>query len=666
MAKILCPRVLVRAVAGAAVLLLTGGTLVAGPAVAVSQVEQTPAPDAAPETGTNRFIVKFTNRSSLSGHDRAQSYVQAAEPLETSVTELHQTAAGATVIEVDRELSTEETAAVVGTLAANPNIESVEPDILLHPAAVTPNDPRYPQQWNLQAAGGGANVAAAWNVSTGERQVVAVVDTGITAHTELRSKLLPGYDVITDPAVAGDGNGRDADPRDEGDWYPAGACGRTVGAPSTWHGTHVSGIIAATANNRVGISGVAPGALILPVRALGTCGGYMSDISDGIIWAAGGQLPGAPSNPTPARVINLSLGGVSTCSGAMQEAIDFAVGRGAVVVAAAGNDGIAADRSQPANCRDVVVVGATDANGSRAVYSNYGPLVDVMAPGGNTFTDPAGGILSTVNTGTSVPAAEGYEFYQGTSMAAPHVAGTAALLLAADPGLKPAQVEAALKETARTLPGTCFPHCGPELLDAAAAVASVASPFADVPHSMLFSDEMGWMAAAGISTGWTEANGSRTYRPLDSVNRDAMAAFMYRLAGSPKFTAPKKSPFADVSTSNQFYREIAWLAAEEISTGWLESNGTKTYRPRQSVNRDAMAAFMYRYADSPDFTPPGKAPFRDVAKNNQFYKEISWLASTGISTGWTEPNGTSTYRPLTAVKRDAMAAFMKRFDTQFN
>ena len=191
-------------------------------------------------------------------------------------------------------------------------------------------------------------------------------------------------------------------------------------------------------------------------------------------------------------------------------------------------------------------------------------------------------------------------------------------------------------------------------------------PFADVPRGMLFYDEMAWMAAEGISTGWTEANGTKTYRPMESVNRDAMAAFMYRLAGSPAFTPPKKSPFADLSPSNQFYKEITWLAAEGISTGWLESNGTKTYRPVQPVNRDAMAAFMYRYAESPAYTAPGKSSFRDVAKNNQFYKEISWLASTGISTGWTEANGTSTFRPVSPVKRDAMAAFMNRFDAKFN
>lgn len=654
--KISCSRLL-RTVTGAAALFLLSSPLVSAPALAHG------SSDAAPPS---RFIVMFNERAAASSSTREQAYVDAGRPLGAGVTELRRTGSGGTVVEVDPGLTAEETAAVVSALASVPDVEHVEPDVLLYPSAAAPNDPLYPRQWNLQASGGGADAAAAWTSSTGKGQVVAVVDTGITAHTDLQAQILPGYDLISDPAVASDGNGRDPDPRDEGDWYANGSCGRTVGSASTWHGTHVSGIVAASANNGTGISGVAPGARILPVRALGTCGGYMSDISDGIMWAAGGQLPGVPLNATPARVINLSLGGVSTCSAAMQKAVDFAAERGALVVAAAGNDNIPADRSQPANCNNVLAVGATDRNGSRAPYSNFGPLVDLMAPGGNTSGDSSGGILSTINNGRSVPAEEGYTYYQGTSMAAPHVSGAAALLLSADPGLTSRQVESTLLETARELPGSCAPRCGPGLLNISAAVAAVASPFADVPKSMQFSDDMRWMAEAGISTGWTEADGTSTYRPLEPVKRDAMAAFMYRLAGSPDFTPPRVSPFADVSTGNPFYREISWLAAEGISTGWVEGSGTSTYRPLQPVNRDAMAAFMYRYAGSPETSVPPDSPFTDIAPTNRFYTEISWLASKGISTGWAGGSGTSTYRPLNPVKRDAMAAFMHRFDTAFN
>ncbi|WP_410549397.1 S-layer homology domain-containing protein [Arthrobacter sp. SIMBA_036] len=154
---------------------------------------------------------------------------------------------------------------------------------------------------------------------------------------------------------------------------------------------------------------------------------------------------------------------------------------------------------------------------------------------------------------------------------------------------------------------------------------------------------------------------SKQYRPLLPVARDAMAAFMYRLAGSPAFTAPQNSPFTDITPSTKFYKEITWLASTGISTGYVESDKSKTYRPGNSVGRDAMAAFMYRLDGSPAFTAPQNSPFTDVTPSTTFYKEITWLASTGISTGYTESDGSKTYRPLLPVARDAMAAFMYRF-----
>lgn len=191
--------------------------------------------------------------------------------------------------------------------------------------------------------------------------------------------------------------------------------------------------------------------------------------------------------------------------------------------------------------------------------------------------------------------------------------------------------------------------------------APAVSPFSDLVAGQQFLAEMNWMHSQGISTGWTEANGKKTYRPFESVNRDAMAAFMYRLAGSPAYTPPKKSPFADVSTSNAYYKEIAWLAAKGISTGWTEKNGTKTYRPLEPVNRDAMAAFMYRMAGSPKYTAPSVSPFSDVARSNPYYKEISWASANGITSGWDTGNGKSQFRPVQPVARDAMAAFMYRY-----
>lgn len=753
-----------RHLAWAAVAVLLCSTAVVSPALATDGVVPSPPDSAASPSSSeevrgtsgtkppaNRFIVKFRETAGITSADRAEVLSEAAAALEHKATELFETGSGALVVAVDQELTDEQSAAVVAKLAADPNVAYVEPDVLLSPAVVdpavaAPDDPLYDLQWGLWEPEGGANVRDAWSVSQGAGQVIAVVDTGITDHSDLNAQILPGYDLISSPSMARDGDGRDDNPHDEGDWSESGIC--TIG-PSSWHGTHVAGTVAASTDNGMGVSGVAPAAKIVPVRVLGECGGYLSDIADGIIWAAGGVLPNVPVNPYPADVINLSLGGASSCSGYMQDAVNYANSRNAVVVAAAGNSNRPVAESTPANCDNVVAVGATGRTGTRAPYSNFGAGVDIMAPGGDMTTDSVGGILSTLNSGASTPDEEDYSFYQGTSMAAPHVAGTAALLLAAHPGMTPAEVELRLKATARALPNGCSPYCGPKLLDAAAAVSTPlvapvptiagttavgftltaapgiwtpapvtlayqwyrgdtvitgaaaktykltdadsgntisvavtgakngytpvtkrstatakvapATPFADVPPGMLFYDEMLWMATAGISTGWTEANGTKTYHPQQAVNRDAMAAFMYRLAGSPDFTPPKKSPFTDVATGNPFYKEITWLNSRAISTGWDQANGTKTYRPLQPVNRDAMAAFLYRFAQSPDFAAPAKPAFADVATNNLFYKEISWLAASGISTGWSD----GTYRPLAPVKRDAMAAFMKRFDAKY-
>lgn len=187
------------------------------------------------------------------------------------------------------------------------------------------------------------------------------------------------------------------------------------------------------------------------------------------------------------------------------------------------------------------------------------------------------------------------------------------------------------------------------------------SPFADLIFGQQFLADMNWMHQKGISTGWTEADGSRTYRPLLPVKRDAMAAFMYRLSGSPAYKPPAVSPFADVPVSSPFYKEISWLAEAKISTGWAQQDGRSEFRPMESVNRDAMAAFLYRLAGSPRHIPSANSAFTDVSSGNQFHHEISWLAASGISTGWKASNGTAVFLPGESVARDAMAAFMKRW-----
>ena len=309
------------------------------------------------------------------------------------------------------------------------------------PPLFNPNDPFYVNSklWGLNGTYG-VQAQKAWLATRGNPEiVVAVLDTGSTDHPDLVGQTVPGYDMIIDSEIAGDSDGRDSDPSDEGDWdngcdqYSPELC-------SSWHGTHVAGIINALGNNSLGVIGVASRVKVQHVRVLGRGGGFDSDIIAGIIWASGGPVGegvGALTNPTPARVINLSLGGVDACSAAYQTAIDDAILRGTVVVAAAGNAGADASTTTPANCNGVITVGASNSAGGQPEFSNDGPLVDIAAPG----TD----IKSTMNAGLTGPGLPTYREKSGTSMATPYVAGIVALMLSVDPSLTPAEVEARIK-----------------------------------------------------------------------------------------------------------------------------------------------------------------------------------------------------------------------------
>lgn len=387
---------------------------------------------------------------------------------------LRQMGTGAHVFKLDRALSHGELQALAAELkAADPDVAYAEPDRKMYPM-LTPNDPSYSSQWDLYETTGGIRAPAAWDLSTGSGVVVAVIDTGIRPHADLTGQLVAGYDMIKDTAVANDGNARDSDPSDPGDWTAAGEC--AVGEPassSSWHGTHVAGTIAARTNNASGIAGIAFNAKVQPIRVLGKCGGYTSDIADGMIWASGGTVSGLPANATPSRVLNLSLGGGGACDTTSQNAINSARSRNTVVVVAAGNENQNASNSSPANCSGVITVAATDRNGARAYYSNYGSVVTLAAPGGDVRSSASNGILSTLNAGKQAPGADSYAYYQGTSMATPHVAGVVALMLSAKPGATPDEVKAALQSSARAFPGTCS-GCGSGILDAAAAVTAIA------------------------------------------------------------------------------------------------------------------------------------------------------------------------------------------------
>jgi len=368
------------------------------------------------------------------------------------------------------------------------------------------------------------DIETAWTHTRGSAAVVvAVLDTGVRfEHPDLGraadgGKLLPGYDFVSDPVVANDGDGRDADASDPGDWVSEAEAGRgafvgCAAEPSSWHGTSTASLVGALTDNGIGIAGVAPNVLVQPLRVLGKCFGYDADIIAAMRWAAGLHVDGVPDNPTPARVINMSLGGSGACSAGYQAVIDEVVARGVTVVAAAGNS-TGGPVGEPANCRGVIGVLALRHSGTKVGFSDLGPEIAIAAPGGNCVNTGAGEpclypIVAARNSGTQGPLesiwSDSYSVTVGTSFSSPLVAGVAALMVSARPQLSVAQVRTLLQSTARAFaqsgadngPGNptpvpqCQPPragvqqlqcycttalCGAGMLDAGAAVAAAAS-----------------------------------------------------------------------------------------------------------------------------------------------------------------------------------------------
>ncbi|MBP9929325.1 MAG: S8 family serine peptidase [Rhodoferax sp.] len=384
-----------------------------------------------------------------------------------------------------KRMSRIDLSAYVRQLEQDPQVASAEIDERVLAQQALPNDPEFaPRQWNLQSVGSGAgaaNFASAWGVATGAGVIVAVIDGGYRPHADLNPNMLAGYDFISaDPdgsfTTANDANGRDSDATDPGDWSAQGDC---APANSSWHGTHVAGIIAAVTNNNAGVAGAAFNARLLPVRVLGVCGGYVSDIAAGMRWAAGLPVPGVPANTQIAKVLNLSLGRQGNCSPTFQDAVTEVRAAGSVVVAASGNDSATAIL-QPANCSGVIGVTAHTVSGDNASYANIGLGTAISAPGGGNGMLIVGSglpIYSTSNTGTTTPLLDSIEAKRGTSMATAHVSAAAALMFQVKPAITPDELFSRLLNAARVHPAGTYcaslQTCGAGLLDADAAVASV-------------------------------------------------------------------------------------------------------------------------------------------------------------------------------------------------
>lgn len=366
-------------------------------------------------------------------------------------------------------LSQAETYELVERLEARPDVAAAMPNYLVQPLR-EPSDPNYTAQWNHKTM----NLPAAWDETTGSSSVVvAVIDSGIVAtHPDFGGRLLAAYDFVSDSALSADGDGRDSNPNDPG-------------YQGVFHGTHVAGIIGAATNNGIGVAGVDWNARLLPVRALGPQTGEIADVLDAALWAAGLE-PDPFANPNPADVLNFSLGSIEAtpCSAIEQQVYDRIIGAGKIVIAAAGNTTDNAGFYTPGNCRNIITVGAITREGERAYYSNYGSRIDVMAPGGEQKDTNTSTTITAEDGVLSLNASGEYLYLQGTSMAAPHVAGLAALMKALEPTATQADVRAALVSTAKPLSTTqcdaaessvmlSSSDCGAGAVDAAAALAAL-------------------------------------------------------------------------------------------------------------------------------------------------------------------------------------------------
>ena len=501
------------------------------------------APAAAADGFVPRLVVKFAATGEADTPPAARVARLAADT-GIALTHIRTMAIGAQVLTSPAIRSEEDADAIAALLARHPGVAYAERSRRLRAERI-PSDPLYGSQFYLLPGPTTIDAQSAWDLTTGSPAVVvAVLDTGVTAHADLAGRLLPGYDFVANFTYSNDGNAkdaagtyRDADASDPGDWVSAvDLSGPLVGSPcstprdSSWHGTSVTGTIAAGADNGSYLTGVDWHARILPVRVLGKCYGDDIDAADGIAWAAGVAVPNAPPNPTPAHVVNLSLGDPGTCPQFFRDAIDAAFAHGVTraVVASAGNQSTGADHF-PSSCNGVLSVGASTFAGNRAGYSNYGARVDLMAPGGNGTAGSAYNFLALDNTGATVPEADSTAFRAGTSFSAPLVSGVVALMLSVAPDLDAAQVRALVKGSAKPFPigSTCTTTtCGAGIVDAAGAVrAALATTGAPVPVTLVEYYHAGfdhyfitWAAAeialldAGTLKGW-----ARTGRTIPAL-----------------------------------------------------------------------------------------------------------------------------------------------------
>jgi serine protease len=546
---------------------------------------------------------------------------------------------GMSVVLMDRRRRGAELQTVLAALRADPAVELAEPDRRMRIQAYVPNDPLFAGQWYLQSAEAAALKAdAAWDLTRGgdspaaSTVVVAVLDTGVRLdHPDLAGKLLPGFDFVSgitaaELAVANDGNGWDADPSDPGDFLSAAdlasdafrdsECGAGANqdqpVDSSWHGTRVSGMIAASTDNAQGIAGTGFNIRVLPVRVLGKCGGFESDVLAGMYWAAGLVVPppllqqtNLGINPNPAQIINMSLGGEGACSASYATAVRDITEHGVLVVASAGNEGTAV--GTPASCAGVLAVTGVRHIGTKVGYSNLGPEAGIAAPAGNCVNVGANepclfSLDTTTNDGLTGPGSNIYTDQLlrpnfGTSFASPLAAGAAGLMKSVNPALTPALLIARIRSTAAAFP--------------ASSDSIPAPPVCQLPASVAL------QGAECICT--TQVCGAGLLNAEAAVNAALRPAVLVELLGT---VGPGRTVTLDGSRSGVAVgRSVASFAWTVEST----SNGAATPLIQNSDRAQAMVVLPSQ----------GTTVFGLTVTDNQGASDSAQLTVTVIATGGT-------------------------------
>jgi len=588
------------------------------------------APVTAEET---RLIIKLQPDGAKSALTR-KARIEKAAGSGSGVRHLRTMAMEADVVAVAGDASAAERA--VANLAGNPDVAFVQVDRRRRPAI---NDQYAGAEQYLSNAPGGIAATSAWNVTHGSSSiVVAVLDTGVRPHAGMAGRLLPGFDMIDDPMTANDGGGRDGDASDPGDFVLASEA--TTDCPesfSSWHGTSVAGIIGANTDDAIWTAGIDWAARILPVRVLGKCGGYDSDIVDGIAWAAGLDVPGTPVNPTPAHVINMSLGGAHGCPPIYPLVFDAAFARGVTraIVVAAGNASTDVANDSPASCRGAIAVAASTLAGSLAAYSNFGAGITLSAPGGS-FAFQFGSIIALSNTGRTTPQDDAIAHIGGTSLAAPMVSATVSLMLAVAPALTAAQVRSILTSTAKPFPAgsdCSTTRCGAGVVNTDGAVrAAAATTGAAIPNY----EGLWWRSPAGSESGWGinlahqndvifatwftyDAAGKAWWLSMtaNATTSNIYSGTLYQTHG-PAFSAVPFSPAA--------------VTATPVGTGTLtfsdNSNGSFSY----TVNGIQQTKPITRqvFGPLPSCTFGSATPLAQATN----YQDLWWAAPAGAESGW--------------------------------